>query len=110
MENWQQEPTPPINPEKQHQMTTRSQSKQNDLDQHGRQRVHSPKQPHSRFRLNDRVLVHDKHGTGVHGSVKWIEEVKYGGNALLAIGIETVRFFLSVSLVHDVEVITIVTS
>ena len=92
----QQEPTLPVDPQKPPHMTTRAQSKaqqRRDLNQYGQHRGHSPKQPRSHFKLNDRVLVHDKHGTGVHGSVKWIEEVKYGGDALLAIGIETVRFF-----------------
>ena len=77
-------------------MTTRSaQNKaqqQSDLNQPSHQRDQLPKQPHSRFRLNDRVVVHDKHEVGVHGSVKWVEEVKYGGDNLIAVGIETVRF------------------
>ena len=92
----QQVPIPPADVQKHHQMTTRAQSKaqqQRDLDQYAHHRGHSPKQPRSHFKFNDRVLVHDKHGTGVHGSVKWIEEVKYAGDTLLAIGIETVRFY-----------------
>ena len=51
---------------------------------------HSLKPYHSEFKLEDRVVVHDKNGIGVHGSVRWIENVKYGGDVLVAIGIETV--------------------
>ena len=98
MEDWQ-DPAPPINPERQHQMTTQSQSKQNDLDQHGRLRDHSPKQHRSHFRFNDRVVVYDKNGIGIHGTVKWIDELAYyGGSKLPAIGIETVSDFITFSM------------
>ena len=99
MEPIKQDPQPELppvaDPQRHHQMITRSQDKaqQSNLDQHDRRRSYSPKQPHSHFRLNDRVVAHDKHGTGIHGSVKWIEEVVYGGDKLLAIGIETVGYY-----------------
>ena len=84
------QPPPATDPQR-HPMTTRSQSKaqQSNLDQHDRSR--SPKQPHFQFRLNDRVVVHDKNGTGVYGAVKWIENVQYAGEYLTAVGIETVQ-------------------
>ena len=82
----QNEPDP-----QKHPMTTRSQTKaqQSNLDQYNRSC--SPKQHHFQFQLNDRVVVHDKHGTGVYGAVKWIENVQYAGEYLTAVGIETVH-------------------
>ena len=91
----QPELPPPTNPQRQHQMTTRSQSnsQQSDLDHHGHRRDHSPKQPQSRFKMNDRVVVHDKRGVGIHGTVRWIQEVTFAGDKLIGIGIETVRYY-----------------
>ena len=65
------------------------------------QTTHSPKQLHSHFRLNDRVVVFDKSGTDIHGSVKLIDEVAYGGDKLLAIGIETVITLLRHALINS---------
>ena len=59
------------------------------------QKVHSQRVPHSHFRMNERVVVHNKQGVGIHGTVKWIEEVSYAGDKLLIVGIETVRYPLS---------------
>ena len=94
MEPVQQDPSPTTDPQRQHQMTTRSQNKhqQNDLDHHGHRRDHSPKRPQSRFKMNERVVVHDKRGVGIHGTVRWIEEVIFAGDKLIGIGIETVRY------------------
>ena len=65
-------------------MTTQSQSK-------AQQSVHvdPPKQPHPRFRMNDRVVVYNKQGVGVHGTVRRIEQV-IGADTFIAVGIETV--------------------
>ena len=38
-------------------------------------------------------MVHDKQGVGVHGKVRWIQEVTFAGDRLIAIGIETVRYY-----------------
>lgn len=77
-------------------MTTRSQNKsqQSDLDHHGRRRDRSPKQLHPCFKMNERVVVHDKRGTGIHGTVKWIQEVNFAGDKVVAVGIETVSYYL----------------
>ena len=42
--------------------------------------------------MNDRVVVYNKYGVGIHGTVKLIKEATYAGDRLIAIGIETVRF------------------
>jgi hypothetical protein len=42
--------------------------------------------------MNDRVVVYDKHGIGIHGSVRCLIETVFAGERLVAIGIETVRF------------------
>ena len=101
MEPLQQDPPQPelppaTDPHRQHQMMTRSQNihQQSDLDHHGHRRDHSPKLPQSRFKMNERVVVHDKRGVGVHGIVRWIEEVIFAGDKLIAIGIETVRYYV----------------
>ena len=70
-------------------MRTRSQniSQQSDLDQHS---DHSPKRPQSHFKMNDRIVVYNKQGLGIHGTVKWIECVVCADTFIIAIGIETV--------------------
>ena len=99
MEPVQQDPQPELAPstdlQRQHQMTTRSQSKvqQSDLDRHGYHRDRSPKQPRPHYRMNDRVVVHNNQGIGFHGTVKWTEEVVYAGDKLMAVGIETVSYY-----------------
>ena len=78
----------PTDPHVQHQMTSRSQNKsrQSDLDHHGHRR------DHSHFKMNERVVVYDKRGVDIHGTVRWIQEVTIGGDRLIGIGIETVRY------------------
>ena len=99
----QQEPPQPPQDARGHQILTRSQaqSQQSNLDQQshryrnpGQQnhRNRSPNRHNSKFRLEDRVVVHDKKGIGIHGSVRWMENVNYGGENLLAVGIETVSY------------------
>lgn len=73
--------------QKLHPMQTQSQSKAQG------QRDLSPKQPHSQFRMNDRVVVHDRKGISVHGTVRWIEKVNLTDERVIAIGIETVRYY-----------------
>ena len=103
----QQGPQPELppftDPQRLHQMKTRSQNKtlQSDLDQHGR-RDHSPKQPRPHYKIHDRVVVHNKRGVGIHGTVKWIEEVNFAGDKLIGVGIETVR---SCILVYNYNII-----
>lgn len=72
-----------------HLMTTRSQNQAGNEypDQQG-QRSRSPKQPH--LKLNERVVVYNKQGIGIHGSVRWIEEKMFAGEKLVAVGIEMV--------------------
>ena len=70
-------------------MTTQSQDKVQQSDPG--QIIHSPKQPHPHFRVNERVVVYDDQGVGIHGTARWIEEVHYAGDKLIAVGIETVR-------------------
>ena len=99
MEPVQQDPLPELppstDPQGLHKMKTRLQYKalQSDLDQHG-QRDHSPK-PRPHYKINDRVVVHNKQGVGIHGTVRWIEEVNYTyeGEKLIAVGIETVSYY-----------------
>ena len=52
-----------------------------------------PEQPHSQFRMNERVVVYDKKATSIHGTVRWIKEVIFAGDGLIGIGIETVRHY-----------------
>ena len=80
----QQQPTD----EQKHKTTTRSQNqaKHNDPGQHG----HLPNQSHLRFKLNERVVVYNRQGIGVHGSVRWVGELVFAGEKLHAVGIETV--------------------
>lgn len=97
MEPVQQDPPsqlPSTDPQRLHQMQTRSQNKasQSSLDRHGR-RDHSPKRFYPRFRMNERVVVHNKQGVGIHGAVRWTEEVFYAGDKLMGVGIETVRCY-----------------
>ena len=82
-----------------HVSRSQAQAQQSNLDQQSprnhnpsqqNRRVHSPNHHNSKFRLEDRVVVYNKKGIGIHGSVRWIEYVMYGGQPLLAIGIETV--------------------
>ena len=88
-----QEPHQPLpsQDDRKHGMVTRSQvdDKQQNPNQQV-QRTRSPKPYHSQFNLNDRVVVHDKKGNCVHGSVQWMDNVKVGGHSILAVGIETV--------------------
>ena len=92
MEPVQQDPLPELppstDPQREHQMMTRSQSRsqQSDLDRHDYRRY----QP--RFRINDRVIVRNNQGVGIHGAVRWIDEVVYAGDRIVAVGIETVRY------------------
>ena len=94
----QQEPPQPPQDARGHQVVTQSQAQaqQSNLDQGNRKpgqqshQDHSPNRHGSKFRLDDRVIVYNKKGVGIHGSVRWIENVKYRGQPLLAIGIETV--------------------
>lgn len=44
----------------------------------------------SKFKLDDRVVVYGKDHTDVHGSVRWIGNVNYGGEDYSGIGIEMV--------------------
>lgn len=67
-----------------------SNAQRSGLDQQGQRDV-SPKQSHPRFRINDRVVVYSTKGVGIHGAVKWTEEVIYDGDKFIAVGIETVR-------------------
>ena len=79
--------------QKLHPMQTQSLSKapQRDIDR-GQSGDVSLKQPCSQFRMNERVVVHDRKGIGVHGIVRWIEKVNLTGERVMAIGIETVRY------------------
>ena len=83
---------PTADPQRQHPVTTPSRSKaqQSNPVQHSDP---LPKQPRSCFRMNDRVMVYNKQGVGVHGTVRWIEEVTFAGDRVIAIGIETVRYY-----------------
>lgn len=89
----EQEATNPLR----YPMKNQSKAEQSSLDQHGR-RSRSPKHHHSSFRLNERVVVQNKHGTSIYGSVKWIEKVTHAGDKLVAIGIETVRCFAIITV------------
>jgi hypothetical protein len=96
---------PSTDPQRQHQMTIPSQSKsqRSDLDHHGYRRDHLPKQLRSRFRMNERVVVYNKRGTGIHGRVRWMQEVTFGGDRLIAVGIETVRHYRIHDIVHKLK-------
>ena len=83
----------PSHDERKHGMFTRSQvddKQQNPNQQVYDHRTRSPKPYHSQFNLKDRVVVHDREGSAVHGSVQWMDNVKLGGHSLPAVGIETV--------------------
>ena len=84
---------PSADPLRQDQVMTRSRSKALESDPR-HQRLHvdqASKQLRPHFRINDRVVVYNKEGVGIHGTVRWIEPVKYAGEALIGVGIETVR-------------------
>ena len=87
-------PSTDLWPERQHlrMEKTGSQSKGLQSEIECGQRDLPPKQPQSQFKMNDRVVVHNKQGLGIHGTVKWIEKVNYEGEKLIAVGIETVRY------------------
>lgn len=77
-----------------HQMVTRSQGydgrpSQQDFQQQ-KPRNRSPVPQQLLFKCGDRVVVHDKQGHGIYGSVQWISDVMYAGENILAVGIETV--------------------
>ena len=80
---------------RQHQMVTRSRAQDGQPGQQDRQRQNhrnrSPVPPQSRFKLNDRVVVYNSNGQGIHGSVRWTGIVQFAGEDLPAVGIETVN-------------------
>ena len=87
-----------------HQMMTRSkqQAGQSDSCQPIHQNL-SPQPQRSQFKLSDRVVVHNKKGIAIHGSVRWMGNVQVGGEKFPAIGIETVTY--TQMNVHDTYVI-----
>ena len=73
---------------RQQKMVTRSQDSHGGRPSQQDNRQQKPRQ--SQFKLCDRVVVYDKKGQGIHGSVQWIMDVRVDRQSLPVVGIETV--------------------
>ena len=89
-----QQTTHPPADGRQHPMGTKSQIQEEHSSEpdnrQQRHQNHSPVPSQSQFRMDDRVVVYNKKGQGIYGSVRWTGSMHYGGKALPAVGIETV--------------------